>query len=109
MNQRQSFDLAAENLGLDLDQRASILVLHVNPYAHWLETGEGLEISRRRLEDITATLELLAVAFRDKPERARDWLYSPEPAMRERIPAAVLRVGRVDEVRDQVESIGGST
>lgn len=108
MNQRQSFDVAAENLGLDLDQRASMLVLHVNPYSHWLETGEGLEISRHRLKDITVTLELLAVAC-DNPERAREWLYSPEPGMRDRIPAAVLRVGKVDEVRDQVESIGRSS
>ncbi len=96
-------------LGLDLDPRASMLVLHVNPYLHWLETGESLEISRSRLKDITATLELVAVAYRDKQEGAREWLYSLEPTNMGRIPAPVLRVGRVDEVRDQVESIGGST
>lgn len=105
MNQRQSFDVAAENLGLDLNQRASMLVLHVNPYTHWLETGEGLEISRRRLKGITATLELLAVAYRGNPDEALEWLYSPEPNMRSRIPAAVLRVGKVDEVRDQIEAM----
>lgn len=90
-----------------MDQRASILVLHVDPYIHWLKTGDGLEISRRRMKEITETLMLLAAAYGDSPERARQWLYAPEANMKSRIPAAVLRVGNVDEVRDQVENMGG--
>jgi hypothetical protein len=90
---------------LDTDQRASLLVLHVEPYLEWLDSGEGLEISRRRLKEITETLELLKVAYSSDLDRAREWLYSPEPNMRSRIPAAVLRVGKVGEVREQVEEM----
>lgn len=107
MNQRQSFDEVASELGLDMDQRASLLVLHIDPYLNWLETGKGLEISRSRMKEITATLKLLSNAYRSDPGRARQWLYSPEPSMRRRVPAAVLRVGKVSEVRDQVEAMGG--
>lgn len=107
MNQRQSFDLVASQLGLDTDQKASLLVLHVDPYLDWLESGKGLEISRRRLKEITETLRLLKVAYSSDLDRAREWLYSPEPNMRSRIPAAVLRVGKVREVRDQVEAMVG--
>lgn len=107
MNQRQRFDEVASQLGLDMDERASLLVLHVEPYLHWLETGKGLEISRSRMKEITETLKLLLFAYSSEPARAHQWLYSPEPNMRLRIPAAVLRVGKVSEVRDQVEAMGG--
>ena len=106
-NQRTKFDQAADELGLDLDQRASLLVLHEDPYLKWLESGHGLEISRRRLVEITDVLLLLATVH--SPESARSWLYSPDQNMRSRVPAAVLRVGKVDEVRDHVEAMGGFT
>ena len=106
-NQRQRVDEAADNLGLDTDQRASLLVLHEGPYLCWLESGKGLEISRRRLVEITEVLLLLTVIY--PPERAQTFLYSPNRLMRSRIPAAVLRVGRVDDVRDIVETMGGFT
>lgn len=104
-NQRTRFDEAADDLGLDRDQRASLLVLHEEPYQHWLETGQGLEISRKRLVAITGVLLLLRLVY--APSAAREWLYAPSPHMRSRIPAAVLRVGKVDDVRDLVEAMGG--
>lgn len=109
MNQRQSFDQVAYQLGLDIDQRASLLVLHVDPYLEWLESGKGLEISRRRLVEITETLKLLACVYNGDSDRARHWLYSRETNMSPRIPAAVLRVGKVSEVRDQIENMTGAT
>ena len=109
MSQRQMVDEAASQLDLDGDQRASLLVLHVDPYVEWLKTGKGLEISRRRLMEITETLKSLAYVFNGDSDRARQWLYSRETTMRPKIPAAVLRVGKVGEVRDHVENMMGFT
>ena len=106
-NLRQRYDEAADNLGIDTDQRASLLVLHEGLYPQWPETGKGLEISRRRMVEITEVLILLAVIY--PPDRARTFLYSPNQLLRARIPAAVLRVGKVDDVRDLIETMGGFT
>lgn len=57
-----------------------------------------------KVENDPFILEILALAYRSDPKRSHQWLYSPEPNWRERIPAAVLRVGSVSEVREQVEA-----
>ena len=78
MNQRQSFDHVANQLGLDTDQKASLLVLHVDPYLECMESGKGLEISRRRLVEITETLMILARAYKSDPDRIQSgalWIW----------------------------------
>lgn len=95
-NRRERFDEAADKVLLSTDERASLLVLHADEYLNWLKDGRGLEIRPRRLAEITGALVLLSKVF--SPREAHDWLLSRETVMAPRIPAAVLRVGNVEDV-----------
>lgn len=104
-NQRQRFDVAAEKVLLTVDERASLIILHEDTYEIWLRDGIGLEIKRKRLNSIMEVLELLATVL--EPEAAHEWLKSRNTSMAPKIPAAVLRVGKVENVLAEVTAMAG--
>lgn len=99
----ERFDRVADRLKLSGDHRASLLVLHEDEYLTWLGEGIGLEIKEQRLIEITETLELLSVLM--LPDAANQWLRDRNDYLDGKIPGAVLRVGKVRDVRALVEAM----
>lgn len=101
----------AERLGratgqIELDQSDVARMLETNPrtVSRWLsrETSPRPD-ARERLLELIAVLEQLSGVLR--PEAARDWLFTPNPALDHYKPVELLRAGEFRRVLGAIDAM----